>query len=72
MTITGDDLRASHVERGGIHGDGKDWFFDQRRCIEFPQGRLDMFLLHLPGRLGISGQQGLVGQQVDAARPAFG
>lgn len=37
MTITGDDLRASHVERGGIHGDGKDWFFDQRRCIEFPR-----------------------------------
>ena len=35
--ITADDLKASHVERGGIHGDGKDFFFDQRRCIEFPR-----------------------------------
>lgn len=35
--ITADNLRASHVERGGIHGDGKDWFFDQRRCIEYPR-----------------------------------
>ena len=34
---TADDLKAAHVERSGIHGDGKDWFFDQRRCIEFPR-----------------------------------
>lgn len=35
--ITAEALKASHVERAGIHGDAKDWFFDQRQCIEYPR-----------------------------------
>ncbi len=35
--ITADDLRAAHVAPGGIHADGKDWFFDQRQCLEYPR-----------------------------------
>ncbi len=37
MTITADDLRAAHVASGGIHGDAKEWFFDQRQCAEYPR-----------------------------------